>query len=114
MKKSRVDVRPSSSMTRRALLRGGLAAAVVVPFMTLSDLVQAATVYYDAYGNVIVVNPTVIVQPFVVYDVYRRPFTIYPVAPGYVARPVVGPGSVRGVARRTSRRTSRRMHRRHR
>ncbi len=112
MKKSDDDNGPSKKLSRRALLLRGLAAAAVVPFATLSDHAEAQT-YYDAYGNLIVVNPTVIAQPVVVYDPYRRPLTIYPAHPAYYHSPrLYGPGGVRGVARRTSRRTSRRRSRR--
>ena len=93
---------------------GAFAGSIATYALTSTRSAQAGTVYYDSYGNAIVVDEYQISAPIVVYDRYRRPVTIYPAHPAYVPGPYVGPASIRGQSRRVSRRTARRTVRRRR
>ena len=98
--------------TRRRAMLGALSilSAASLGFVGRS---AAAQVYYDEYGNEVVINTYTIVAPVTVYDVYRRPIVIYPAAPAYVPGPAtLGPASIAGQSRRVSRRTARRTSRR--
>jgi hypothetical protein len=98
--------------SRRAFL-GSLFCSTVAVLIAPVGQARADTVYYDSGGNTVVINVYNLSGPVVVYDVYRRPITVYPAHPGYVPAPAVrGPASVRGQTRRVARRTTRRTYRR--